>query len=215
MAAFRNLKDLTFGRLTVLGEGGRDKWGSAKWRCLCSCGTVVEKVGYHLTKKSTLSCGCLHREIVGAMNRSHALSKTPEYNIWCHMKSRCYVETDGHYKDYGARGIYVCEEWRESFETFFRDMGARPSPSHWIERADNDGNYEPKNCLWDTISHQANNKRTTKWVVYRGMKMSLADACRASNAPATPESVLSRLNTGWSLDDALTIPPKMVGPAGR
>lgn len=89
----------------------------------------------------------------------HGMWKSKEYNSWDHMKRRCLNPNDPKYYRYGARGITVCARWLgdNGFQNFFNDMGFAPSPSHSIDRIDNDGNYEPANCKWSTPKEQANN----------------------------------------------------------
>jgi len=89
----------------------------------------------------------------------HGLRRTPEYAIWCTMKARCHNPNAKHYEYYGARGISVCERWRNSFANFIEDMGRRPFDGLSIERYNNDGNYEPNNCVWATKTEQSRNRR--------------------------------------------------------
>lgn len=106
--------------------------------------------------------------------RTHGMAHTTEYNIWISMRDRCCNCKDEHFPDYGGRGIRVCERWRK-FENFYADMGPRPSTGHSIERKDNDGNYEPSNCVWATKKEQARNKRTTVRITFDGQTRPLAE----------------------------------------
>lgn len=95
-------------------------------------------------------------------SEKHGRSHTPEYNSWHSMIQRCGNKNDNAYSEYGARGIRVCDRWRNSFTAFYEDMGDRPSPTHSIERLNNDGNYEPGNCKWATKTEQILNRRVNK-----------------------------------------------------
>lgn len=106
------------------------------------------------------------------------LTERPEYNIWCAMRERCSNPNNKGYKYYGARGIKVDQEWQGSFETFFRDVGPRPSPQHSIDRINNNGNYEPGNVRWATVYEQAQNKRSNRLVTINGETRCVAEWAR-------------------------------------
>lgn len=95
---------------------------------------------------------------VGRSNRTHGMTKTSTHNIWVSMKGRCYTPSNSRYKDYGGRGIKVCDRWRYSFENFLEDMGVRPEGLS-IDRIDPNGDYEPNNCRWASRTIQNFNQR--------------------------------------------------------
>lgn len=128
----------------------------------------------------------------------------PEYATWMGIKRRCNIPTCSHYKSYGGRGIKVCDKWINSFDDFYTDMGNRPSNYHSIDRINVDGDYEPSNCRWATRYEQSINKRNTRYETIDGVKKPLLEWCKQYNISI--KSVLSRLNYGLSLKDALTIP---------
>lgn len=119
------------------------------------------------------------------------------------MKDRCFNESNPGYKNYGGRGITVCDRWRDSFEAFAEDMGERP-PRGSLERKDNNGNYEPGNVVWLNKSFQNNNKRSNIIVEWQGERMILKKA--AILADIKYDVVIGRLRLGWSLEKALTTP---------
>lgn len=153
-----------FGRWTVLSSYKRvfpkpdDKYFDIHWECCCECGVIEYVRGKNLRIGESLSCGCLAVERYTAAVTSHGMSRKRIYKIWQGMKRRCENEKYIYYKNYGARGISVCERWH-TFENFFADMAERYRDDLTIERNDNDGNYEPGNCCWIPKGDQMKNRR--------------------------------------------------------
>ncbi len=152
-----------FGKLTVV-RRVKSKNSNAYWLCYCECGRAKEVRRGHLINGDTKSCrseGCAQ-----GGNKGHGFAvhgkEAPEYKAWSSMKRRCYNNTSEAYKNYGGRGIAVCDEWLNDFEQFLKDMGKRPSKNHSIDRINNDGNYEPDNCRWVEWEVQNRNKRMNK-----------------------------------------------------
>lgn len=148
-----------FTRLLVVAPAGRDAKRNLLWRCACTCGRETIAAGCRLRRGETRSCGCLQRESVTARNLSHGKSGSRLYNIWLNMRARCGKSGHPQFKDYGGRGISVCEQW-STFRPFHDWAQRNGYAAHLtIDRTDNDGDYEPGNCRWVTHLTQSRNKR--------------------------------------------------------
>lgn len=170
---------MRFGRYTAIAEGPRHRLSSGVSRrtvlCVCDCGVQKTVFFGDLRSGQAASCGCFGRARLGNATRTHGQSKTQLHWVWESMKRRCFDPKDKRYSTYGARGITVCDRWRESFEAFLEDMGERP-PGRSLDRIDNSKGYEPGNVRWATAKEQARNKGNNKMVLFRGEAMCLAEA---------------------------------------
>jgi hypothetical protein len=133
--------------------------------------------------------------------RRHGMSKTKVYQAWLSMRRRCYEASNASFEDYGGRGIEVCERWRGSFEAFFEDMGHPPDDSHSLDRIDSDGNYEPSNCRWATLTRQIRNRGVARMLTYKGETLGLADMAEKYGVPY--RRLASRIKRHWTLERAL------------
>jgi hypothetical protein len=193
------------------------KAGRAYWLCRCQCGTERGVFSAYLRNGLSGSCGCLHREIVAAtmaaVSLRHGFTRYPEYRTYCAMLGRCDNPKDSHYYLYGARGITVCERWRETFKHFYVDMGPKPTPAHSIERKNTNADYTPDNCEWATIDVQANNTRRNVKITALGETRTIAQWAKHSGIDH--ETIRYRIRRGWSPDDAVTKPARIMGRAKR
>ena len=133
------------------------------------------------------------------MSYHHGMKGTRGHRAWSNMKNRCFNPNGEKYKNYGARGITVCERWLD-FRNFFADMG-QPLAATSLERKDNDGDYEPDNCEWATVGEQ--NANRTRGVVVHGVKMTKKAA--SVRLGLHPRTVYERLRRGWSIEDAISV----------
>ena len=177
-------KDLTgqrFGRLTVL-EFVSTEDRHTYWLCKCDCGKFVTVQGSHLNTSRAKSCGCFRSDF----RLIHGNSNIRLYRIWRSMKNRCNNPKNYAYKNYGGRGITVCDEWENDF-TKFRDwaMSHGYADNLSIDRIDVNGNYEPENCRWTEMKTQQRNKSNNTFVEYQGEKITLAEAAEKTGINMT------------------------------
>ena len=149
-----------FGKRTVLADAGRGRNCISLVRVQCECGRIDKVELYQLKRgryAACMSCSSAKHFINNKSARKHYL-----YNTWKGMIYRCHNPKSGCYKNYGGRGIKVCDRWRDSFQAFADDMGEKPSPKHTLDRIDVDKDYSPENCRWAIPEEQGRNKRTSR-----------------------------------------------------
>lgn len=213
MGTYSTRIDMTgqrFGRLVVCLFERTDRspngTNHAVWSCICDCGSSVSVRRGPLVSGQTRSCGCLNNEARASRARSrakHRSGHSPEYRTWRGMRDRCLNPKSTGYAGYGGRGIRIAAQW-EDFRVFLRDVGARPSPLHTLDRIDVNGQYEPGNVRWATPGVQGVNKRNTVIVEFRGERIPLITLAR--RVSLSHVTVRQRLARGWSVEDAVTTP---------
>lgn len=203
MTKFNDLVGQRFGRLLTISRAENGVGSKARFHCVCNCGREPIVYGTHLTRGFTKSCGCWRQDMPALAFKTHGMRRTAEYRIWCHMKTRCLNPNSRFYRRYGGRGITICPQWIDSFETFYRDMGPRPSPRHSIERTRNNEGYSTSNCCWATQDIQSANRSTVHHIELNGVRDTMAGWSRRTGIPYL--KLRRRLRDGWSIDRALAI----------
>ena len=200
MPARIELTGQRFGRLEV---GAYDGLRNAKgyWRCACDCGAQASVATQLLRSGKTTSCGCYRAELMSKTKRKHGMSRTPEWNAYSGIKGRCLNPADPSFRNYGGRGIKVCNRWLESFSNFYADMGPRPE-GHSLDRIDVNGDYTPTNCRWATPTQQAQNKTTNVNLTHGGETKCLTQWAREHEVPMN--TAHSRLQRGLPFEQIFT-----------
>lgn len=166
-------------------------------QCLCGCGQTQK------TPSGKFAPGH-HTRLPNwkAPHKTHGMTKSTEHIIWAGMKARCCNPNDPEFHNYGARGIGICDKWRDSFEAFLADMGPRPSRKHTLDRRNNELGYSPDNCRWATRDEQCNNRRGNVTLTHAGETLTVAQWSRRIGLSTT--AIHQRIRLGWSIDRVLS-----------
>ena len=204
----QNFLDITgqrYGRLVAIKrieKPSHIKNHSAWWLFRCDCGAEVKTNSNNVRSGRIKSRGCWKRERLTTHGKTH----TKLFGTWSKMRERCTNSNRQDYKNYGGRGISVCEEWINDFQAFYDwAMSNGYADNLSIDRIDNNGNYEPLNCRWATAKEQANNRRSNVFLSFDGISFTLS---QWSEKTGIPHDTLRRrlVDYGWSIEKALTTP---------
>lgn len=197
----------TFGRWEVVGGPERRPYNRGTqnfWLARCSCGT--ERWVPNQTFPKSQSCGCLQREAARALRRTHGKTGSPLHKLWKSMRTRCYSPNSSSFHNYGGRGIKVSDAWSDfsEFEAWALRTGWRPGLD--IGRIDNDGDYGPENCRWETRSQNLRNTRRTRYVEAFGERKAMRDWADDPRCAVSYKALEGRLGLGWDPERAITTP---------
>jgi hypothetical protein len=167
---------------------------------MCFCGKYFSSTIRNIRTGNTKSCGCIKTAILKTKNVAHTKRTTHKstYSSWQSMHARCYTKSHTSFKEYGGRGILICERWKNNFENFYLDMGDRPTSDHSIDRIDVNKGYSPDNCKWSTRKEQQNNKRNNSFVSFVGKTLT-----KTEWGDLLTPLVKSRLENGWDIRKAI------------
>lgn len=203
----RDLTGQTLGYLTAMRYAGSANGRRSMWEVLCVCGKTklmdASEFGKQQKRGIVASCGCMRKATIAARLTGHGMTSHPAYWVWRSMCDRCHLATHQAYHNYGARGIAVCERWRESFVSFWEDMGPTYATGKSIERKDNEQGYSPENCRWQSMRRQANNKRTSRLIDTPMGRITVSQAARRYGIYVG--TLYYRLDHGWPVLKALNL----------
>lgn len=196
-----NMIGKKFGKLTVLEELlERDKFGNKMYKCMCDCGNFINVRGACLRVGNNKSCGCLR-------GVNHGKRKEPLYWVWCSIKQRCNNPNNHRYKDWGERGITMCDEWFNNFQAFYDwAMSNGYCKGLTIDRIDNNKGYEPSNCRLVDKKTQNRNKRNNRIITIDNETHCLSEWCEILNLNYC--TVEMRLCRGWTIEKAFELEVK-------
>lgn len=179
-------------------ETGRHEKGLFK----CFCGNEFECQTYAAKSGVKKSCGCIKH---GFTKMIDGKKYRREYTSYRAMIRRCYNVKSDQYKNYGGRGIKVCDRWRNSFNNFINDMGLAPSKEHTLDRKKVNGDYKPSNCKWSTQKEQARNKRNNIIIMYNDNARCLSEWSEVLGINV--HTLSNRLKRGWTVSECFTTKP--------
>ena len=204
-----NIIGHTFGRLLVLDQvetrispNGTKKY---MFKCKCQCGNIKIVEKYSLLNGLTISCGCYSKERASKGNKTHGLSSTRLYKIWQHMKDRCLNQINKDFAQYGGRGITICDEWKNDFQSFAKwAYEHHYTDQLTLDRINVNGNYSPDNCRFATMKMQGHNRRGSLNFLLNGTIMNLSDIAIITEIPYS--TLYSRVvSKGMNITDAINI----------
>lgn len=204
----KNAKDITgqrFGRLIALGPVEKLPNHIVVWLCRCDCGNLHHVRSANLNQHKVLSCGCLQSERAHDTFSTHGLSKHRLYDVWRSIVQRCTNPNNKGYKNYGGRGIAICDEWRHDFLAFYSYVSPLEyfgEQGYSLDRIDNNGHYEPGNVRWATRKEQLRNMRKNHTLSHNGKTQTVS--AWAEELGVKRGKLQKRLNRGWPTDKVLS-----------
>lgn len=206
MKDYSELIGKRYGRLVVVGFDYKKSSSRRKYLlCKCDCGNKISTRLYELEHKQTVSCGCYNREILQKSRIKHGLSNHPLHREWRGIKDRCYNKNCKQFKDYGGRGITVCDEWIHDAAAFINwCLSHGYEKGLTLDRIDNNKGYSPDNCRWTTRKIQANNTRRNRYITYNGETHTVPEWAEILNLKY--DVLIHRLAHGWSVEKAIETP---------
>lgn len=207
-----DLSGQRFGRLTAIRKIGKANGHGALWLCSCDCGKDTETRAQYLRSGATTSCGCYRTELlaermkkIGTEQIKHGKarrgSRDPLFYVWYGMHGRCKYPSHISYKNYGGKGIKVCDEWQE-FEPFYEwAISHGYKKGLQLDRIDSEKDYSPDNCRFITQSENSKRRKGTHWITINGETHTIPEWAKIVGM--TPTGIYYRLRHGWSEHDAV------------
>ncbi len=190
--------------MSIVKELKNDRYGNRQMLCECACGNQKAVALSKLTSGNTKSCGCFKSDLRTQENTIHGMAGSNLYKVWASMKQRCSNPHDKSFNDYGSRGIKVCRQWLD-FKAFYKWAIANGyQKGLTLERLDNNGDYDPSNCTWVPKAKQSGNRRNSRMISFHGETKTLSEWSRCLGL--NREMLKYRLNQGWDVEKAFTIP---------